>query len=484
MASSSSRHPARQRLRPRSPHVPGRRRRSPRSDAAAPVLAALAPSVYLPTAIYAIGTGAAGPVLVLAATDVGLSHAVAAGTVGIMGVVGVVSAPVAGSVVARVGGRTAMAVGTVRTVTASLAIVLAIGHHTGAAAGSFIAAVVALALASSLWALARQGYVAQAVPDWARARSLSFLGGMMRLGVLVGPAVGSGALLLAGRRGPFVLQMLMALIALGCVLRWTAPPAQVLTHAVAQAGRPRRAASPAPSVSSEPSGKADTEAKGNTTPSATSSPAPGADASARQPVRTRVDVPATAVVTIAMTCLQLLRTNRQVLIPLWGSHLGMSDALISATFAAGAALDVAMFLPSGRWMDRYGRLAGIVPALVVMGASLLVTLVWTSPLGFIVCTCLMGLGNGFGSGIVMTMGADLAPVPGRERFLGWWQGIGNIGSAAGPFAVSALTAGVGLSAGMLATAALGLLGGAWAAIALPRAYAHAGMDMRGRPRGR
>lgn len=436
-----------------------RRRRRSAPDAAGPVLRALAPSVYWPTAVFAVGTGAAGPVLVLAATDVGLSHAVAAGTVGLMGLVGVVSAPVAGAVVARTGGRRAMALGTALAVVASLAIVVAIGHHHAASQAAFVGSVIALALASNLWALARQGYVAQAVPGWARARSLSFLGGMMRLGVLVGPAVGSGALLLAGRRGPFLLQMAMALAALSMVLRWTAPPADVLARAGGQAA-----------------------VRGATHDSQAMAVRGATHASqAAGPVREHVDLAATAVVAVAMTCLQLLRTNRQVLVPLWGAHLGMSDALISATFAAGAALDVAMFLPSGRWMDRYGRLAGIVPALTVMGASIAVIVVWTSPVGFVVGTCLMGLGNGFGSGIVMTMGADLAPVPGRERFLGWWQGIGNIGSAAGPFVVSALTASVGLAAGMWVTAALGVLGGAWAALALPRAYAHAGMDTRGRP---
>jgi len=125
-------------------------------------------------------------------------------------------------------------------------------------------------------------------------------------------------------------------------------------------------------------------------------------------------------------------------------------------------------------------LAGILPALFLMGASLMLVVVWTSPIGFVVSTCLMGFGNGFGSGIVMTRGADLAPTTGRERFLGWWQGIGNIGAAAGPFVVSTLTATLGLVAGMRGTAFLGVVGGAWAWVAMPRAYARVGIDLRGR----
>lgn len=437
------------------------RRPSPDDGAARPegvrdaraVLRSLAGSVYAPTAVYAIGSGAIQPVLVLAAIDVGLSHAAAASVVGILGLVGVVSAPLAGSFVGRVGGRRAMVIGTAVAVTALLGILVAMTVHGPAGVPLFVAGTVLQSVAANVWALARQGYVADAVPSWARARALSFLGGMMRLGVLVGPAIGSLVILVAGRRGPFVLHILTALIALGFVLARALPTAELL--------RARSGSSPTP----------------QSAPQQVTQPASESDRAAR---RDRVDVRATAVVAIAMTCLQLLRTNRSVLVPLWGTHLGLSDALISATFAAGALVDVAMFLPSGRWMDRYGRLAGILPSLFIMGASIVVTLVWTSPVGFVVGTCLMGFGNGFGSGIVMTMGADLAPVRGRERFLGWWQGIGNIGSAAGPFVVSALTATAGLAAGMWATALLGLVGGLWAWAVMPRAYAHAGMDMRGR----
>lgn len=475
-----------------------RRRRpgpgGPRPDDAGPVLRALGASVYAPTAIFAIGQGAIQPVLVLAAIQVGMSRSAAASVMGLLGLVGVVSAPLAGLVVARAGGRRSMVLGTVLAVGAVSGIVAAMSVPSAVAVGVFLAAVMLHGVAGNLWGLARQGYVADAVPVWARARALSFLGGMMRLGVLVGPAIGSAVIVVTGLRGPFVLQAAMALAALWLVLAKALPTAQ-LHEARARAEDERLALLNGEQLSSgdaadgsEARAAAATTTQGGAAPA---TPPPGAADAGAAPApatrttpertRTAVDHRATAVVALAMTCLQLLRTNRNVLVPLWGTHLGMSEALISATFATGALLDVAMFLPSGRWMDRYGRLAGILPSLLIMGASIVVTVVWTTPVGFVVGTCLMGFGNGFGSGIVMTMGADLAPVPGRERFLGWWQGIGNVGAAAGPFVVSALTATVGLTAGMWATAALGLVAGTWAWVAMPRAYAHAGIDMRGRP---
>lgn len=428
-------------------HLPTSSPSEGQDASASRVLRALLPSVYLPTAIFSVGAGAAQPVLVLAATDVGMSHAAAAGVLGLMGAVGVVCAPLAGLVVSRLGGRRSMALGTLLAVVASAAIVATLTTHLAGASQLFMACVAATAMASNLWALARQGYVADAVTPLVRARALSVLGGMMRLGVLIGPALGSAVIIVGGRRGPFVLQAVAASLALAMVLHFALPTREL--------ERERRQAARSSS---------------------------GLPMRRLTVTRHTVDLPATTMVAVSMTCLQLLRTNRAVIVPLWGAHLGMSDALISATFAAGAVLDVAMFLPSGRWSDRYGRLAGVVPALVVMGASVVVTVVFTSPLGFVIGTCLMGLGNGFGSGIVMTMGADLAPTTGRERFLGWWQAVGNLGAAVGPFIVSALTASVGLTAGMWATAGLGLVGGAWACLAMPWAYHHAGMDMRGRPR--
>mgnify|MGYP000936895382 FL=1 len=58
--------------------------------------------------------------------------------------------------------------------------------------------------------------------------------------------------------------------------------------------------------------------------------------------------------------------------------------------------------------------------------------------------------------------------------------IWSTGAVAGPFTVSAPTAALGLTAGMRGTAILGLIGGLWAWAAMPRAYAHAGIDLRGR----
>jgi hypothetical protein len=68
---------------------------------------------------------------------------------------------------------------------------------------------------------------------------------------------------------------------------------------------------------------------------------------------------------------------------------------------------------------------------------------------------LIGLGNGLGSGTMMTLGADLAPPEAVGEFLGAWRLIGDGGSMGGPVLVGALADALGLPLATLAIAAVG-----------------------------
>ena len=44
----------------------------------------------------------------------------------------------------------------------------------------------------------------------------------------------------------------------------------------------------------------------------------------------------------------------------------------------------------------------------------------------------LGVGNGIGSGLIMTLGADHSPRHGRAQFLGVWRLMSDIGGSFGP----------------------------------------------------
>ena len=67
-----------------------------------------------------------------------------------------------------------------------------------------------------------------------------------------------------------------------------------------------------------------------------------------------------------------------------------------------------------------------------------------------------GIGNGLGSGTMMTLGADLAPPGATGEFLGLWRLIGDSGRATGPLAVGALTDAVGFEYTAYILAGVGL----------------------------
>jgi len=74
---------------------------------------------------------------------------------------------------------------------------------------------------------------------------------------------------------------------------------------------------------------------------------------------------------------------------------------------------------------------------------------------------LIAVGNGLGSGIVMTLGADTAPLRGRSQYLGAWRLCGDIGNSGGPLLVSAVASVAPLATACLVMGVLGLLGTGW-----------------------
>ena len=92
----------------------------------------------------------------------------------------------------------------------------------------------------------------------------------------------------------------------------------------------------------------------------------------------------------------------------------------------------------------------------------------TSSSGWLmVAAVLVGLGNGFGAGIVMTLGADYSPAVGRPKFLALWRLLSDTGMLTGPLILSAVAAVSSLAFGVWALAALGLVGAGIFARALP-----------------
>nr|MBA2597690.1 MFS transporter [Chloroflexia bacterium] len=267
----------------------------------------------------------------------------------------------------------------------------------------------------ALWALSRHAYIAEAIPAAQRGQALSMFGGINRLGIFGGPAIGGLLAERAGIHATFGLSAALAGLALAVSVLFLKP--------LVKPGTPLGALHRWRLVG----------------------------AGMRHNAR---DLAAAAT---AQTLGQMIRAGRFVIIPLWGAQLGLDVAQIGTIVTAGAILDVSMFIPAGMLMDRFGRKVAAVPsfALMALGIGLIpFTRDFTT---LLLVAMLIGLGNGLGSGLMMTLGADLAPPGATGEFLGVWRLIGDVGAVAGPLVVGVVAAAVGLSGGAWVLAVAGWL---------------------------
>ena len=111
-------------------------------------------------------------------------------------------------------------------------------------------------------------------------------------------------------------------------------------------------------------------------------------------------------------------------------------------------------------MDRRGRAWVAVPCMTIMAIALCLMPLASGATALLLTSMLLGFGNGIGSGIVMTLGADHSPEQGRAQFLGLWRLMSDGGVMAGPVLLSAVAATASLATGIWAVAGISLLG-AW-----------------------
>jgi MFS family permease len=368
----------------------------------------LALPVYLPTFLFAVGQGAAIPILPLIALDMGLSVPVAGLLVGLRAAGNLLFDIPAGMLVARFGERKAMMFG------AGLLSLVAVGIGTRPPLALLIVFVLLMGVAWSIWLLARLSYATEVSPLQHRGRVMSMMGGATRVGHFAGPLLGGLAVGFFGLSSAFFVQALLAVAALA-VLYQVAP--------VGDTG------DDADQTSLKVVGRV---------------------------LRDHRRIFATAgLVTIAI---QIVRSSKDAMIPLWGNHIGLTPGQISVIFGLAYAADMTLFYPVGIVMDRFGRKWAGVPCLVMVSVGLILIPFTRDFLALLLAGVVIGLGNGLGAGINMTLGSDFSPRGRRAEFLGAWRLVADVGSVGGPLLIAAVTSAVSLAAAGLIAAAIGVTG--------------------------
>jgi MFS family permease len=132
-------------------------------------------------------------------------------------------------------------------------------------------------------------------------------------------------------------------------------------------------------------------------------------------------------------------------------------------------------------MDVYGRRSVAVPCVLIMAAAFMLMPLTHGMLTLVLVSMLMGFGNGIGSGIVMTLAADVSPAVGRLTFLGVWRELADAGAGLGPLILSAGTGIAGLGVGIDISGGVGVAAAAALWRWIPRSPNAGGTPTEGAP---
>lgn len=389
--------------------------------------------VYLPTVLFALGEGAVIPLIPVIAASMGADVATAALVASALVVGQLCGNLPAGWAVGRIGERYTM------VIAGTAALLSGAGMLFAPSLGVLAASVFVLGLCAAAFGLARHAFMTTRVPLPFRARSLSLLGGSFRLGIFIGPFVAAGLLQLFGSESAAIwffgvcLVVMVLLVLFGPDPEATIPPVRSTERFVEDSGEAVSGSIP----TIERAGIFQTMWR-------------------QRRLLSRLG--------LAAASLSAVRSARQVVLPLWGLSLGLDASTIALVVGVSGAIDFALFYASGQVMDRFGRLWAAMPAMLLMGVGFL-ALAFThdgdaAVLWFGMFAAVLGVGNGLSSGILLTLGADVAPEREPAAFLGSWRTLTDAGGAVAPLLISAITAVSTLSVAAGAIGVIGLLGAA------------------------
>jgi MFS family permease len=380
----------------------------------------IAVSAFGPSLLFGIGEGAILPVIPLTARDLGASPSMAALIAMLIGLGSLLSNIPASLITLHRGERWALVAAALWSAVATA--VCAATHHLGLfAAGAFL-----IGMAQAVYTLARQSYLTEAVPIEYRARALSTLGGVMRIGMFIGPFIAAGAIHAFGLVGAYAVSIAALLGAGAVAVRVPDVPSHLGRHGDA----------------------------------GTAAPTLWSTLRDHRHVLLRLG--------LGVMLVSAVRASRQVVIPLWADHLALPAAVASLIYGIAGGLDMLVFYPAGKMMDRHGRRSVAVPSMLIMAAGLLLMPLTSGTVTLLLAAAAVGFGNGIGSGMIMTLGADHSPRVGRPHFLGVWRLMSDIGASCGPALLSFLTASLSLGIGIAATGLLALGAAAQLAYWIPR----------------
>lgn len=370
-------------------------------------------SYYLPSFIFAVAWGVRTPVLPLFASQLSEGYGLVGLVVAGAGLGTLITYLPSANIIRNINKRHAMILGITIDALSTMALFWV---------GSLWVAVLLRILSGighAVFSIARHTLATNTVRATLRGRAMALYGGVIRIGLFIGPAMGGMLAEHFNLRVPFIIFPLLCLFSI-IVILLSGDGVDVVSDQQA--------------VNLSDQMNLKEVMKG----------------------RLKGFILAGSGVLLA----QITRSGVNMIMPLWASDiLLLSPLQVGWAVSLVSGVSMTLFYPAGLIMDRIGRKFAIVPSFLIMGAGLALLPLTKGFGGLLLAAGIIGLGNGLGSGAVLVLGSDLSPEEGRSAFLGAWLWLADIGSSGGPMILGWVAEIFTLSAAALVTAGAGLLTG-------------------------
>ncbi|MEZ5227291.1 MAG: MFS transporter [Acidimicrobiales bacterium] len=214
---------------------------------------------------------------------------------------------------------------------------------------------------STGWLLSRQTVMTRATSSSVRGRAMSLFGGTTRLGFFIGPVLGGFAVEALGYPAAFLAAGLVTALGMLPLLTSRQPLPSTVSPATSE-----------------------TERNDLEVPDAV-----------EDPIERTSHWPILVPMGIAQILVIAARQGRQIVIPLIGEGLGLDPGDIGLLVGIGTFTDFLLFPIAGYVMDRFGRLAAVVPAFSLVGIGLIWLATVDTYAGVAGAAALIGVGNSF-----------------------------------------------------------------------------------------
>lgn len=382
--------------------------------------------VYVPTFLLALGRGLLIPVLPVYLLSLDISYTWVTFAIASIGIGTIVGDLPAGFLLGHVSAKRTMQLGIA---------CMGVGLATMAITQSYwmlVAFYFVVGVGNALYNISRHLYLRSETPLSQRGRAIALFGGINRIGTFVAPVIGGYLSVAFGPQAVFLLFALLAAVAYLFPTRYAAVR--------------------------EPESRPPENVRGRL-----HNPLAGL----HQLLHSNASVLVPAG--LGQFLAQAIRAGRPVIVPLFAADiLGLDEVAIGWIMTIASGIDMSLFYPAGLIMDRFGRKYAYVPCFLIQGIAMALIPLTTGFFSLALVSSLMGLGNGIGSGTMMTLGADLAPRESTGEFLGVWRLIGDLGQTSAPIVVGNVADLFHyLPYAALVVAAMGIAGGLTFALFVP-----------------